>query len=91
MASTRLQSWLVQADRGQTLLLGLISWVLFTIGKHQVKCVPEHAKAYRAKLKVASSVEVPPQTKVIVNCKATQIIKNFGNPYAVAQPANSSW
>ncbi len=66
---------------------------LFTVGEQQVRCVPEHAKATRAKLKLARArrVEVPPHTEVIVSCQATSNVKNFDTPYAIAQPADNSW
>ncbi len=44
---------------------------LFTIREYQVNCVPERAKATGAKLKLARRIEIPAQTEVMVNCKAT--------------------
>ncbi len=53
---------------------------LFTIGKHQVKCVPEHAKVTQTKVKLDTHVELPPYTEVLVSCKA-----------GMTQPAENSW
>ncbi len=99
MAGTKLQLWLVHAKRLiRADFLGAhncdmsLHQKLFTIREHQVKCIPVCAKATRTKLKLARRVEVSPQTEVIVNYKATHLsIKNFGTPYAVAQPGNNSW
>ncbi len=64
---------------------------LFTIGEQQVRCVPEHTKATRAKLKLARCIEVPPHSEVVVKCQATSNVKRFDTPYAIAQPADNRW
>ncbi len=63
----------------------------FTIGEQQVRCVPEHTKVTRAKLKLARRVQVLPHTEVVVKCQATSNVKRFDMPYAIAQPADNSW
>ncbi len=60
------------------------------IGEDQVKCIPENAKAIRVKLKLVRRVKLPPQTEVLVTCKANQSIKDFSTRYAVAQSAENS-
>ena len=64
---------------------------LFTIGKQEIQCIPENIRANYAKLKVARQIQLPPQTEVMVSCKATKGVKYFGTPNAVTQPAESSW
>ncbi len=64
---------------------------LFTIGKQEMHFIPENIRANHAKLKVARRLQLPPQTEVLVSCKATKGIKYFGTPNAVAQPADNSW
>ncbi len=64
---------------------------LFTIGEQKVQCIPENIRANFAKLKVARRKQLPPQTEVLVSCKATPGIKYFGTPHAVVQPTNNSW
>ncbi len=64
---------------------------LFTIRKQEIQCIPENIRANHAKLKVARRIQLPLQTEVLVNCKATKGIKYFGMPNAVVQPADHSW
>ena len=64
---------------------------LFTIGEQKIQCIPENIRTNSAKLKVARRIQLPPQTEVLVSCKATPGIKYFGMPHAVAQPTNNSW
>ncbi len=64
---------------------------LFTIGEQKIQCIPENIRANSAKLKVARHIQLPPQTKVLVSCKAIPGIKYFGTPHAVAQPTDNSW
>ncbi len=64
---------------------------LFTIGEQKIQCIPENIRANSAKLKVARRIQLPPQTEVLVSCKATPGIRYFGMPHAVAQPTNNSW
>ncbi len=56
-----------------------------------MQCVPERVfRANHAKLKAARRIQLPPQTEVMVCCKATKGIKYFGTPSTVAQPADNS-
>ncbi len=64
---------------------------LFTIGEQKIQCIPANIRANSAKLKVARRIQLPPQTEVLVSCKATPGIKYFGIPHAVAQPTDNSW
>ncbi len=64
---------------------------LFMIGEQKIQCIPENIRANSAKLKVAKCIQLPPQTEVLVSCKATPGIKYFGTPHAAAQPTNNSW
>ncbi len=64
---------------------------LFTIGEQKIQCIPENIRANSAKLKVARRIQLPPQTEVLVSCKAAPGIKYFGTPHAVAQPTDNSW
>ncbi len=57
----------------------------------EIQCIPENIRANYAKLKVARWIQLPPQTEVMVSCKATKGAKYFGMPKAVAQPADNSW
>ncbi len=68
-----------------------LSQKLFTIGKQEIRCIPEGVRANHAKLKIARRIELPPQSEVLVSCKAAKSIKYFGTPHAVAQPADNSW
>ncbi len=56
---------------------------LFTIGEEKIQCIPENIRANSAKLKVARHIQLPPQTEVLVSCKAAPGIKYFGTPHAV--------
>ena len=70
----------------------LLRQKLFTIGEQKIQCISENIRANSAKLKVARHIQLPPQTEVLVSCKATPGIKYFGMPHAVAQPAaDNSW
>ncbi len=64
---------------------------LFIIGEQKIQCIPENIRANSAKLKVARRIPLPPQTVVLVSCKAIPGIKYFGTPHAVAQPTDNSW
>ncbi len=64
---------------------------LFTVGKQEIQCIPESIRANHAKLKIARRIQLPPQTEVLVSCKAIKGIKYFGMPNAVAQPVDNSW
>ena len=64
---------------------------LFTIGEQKIECIPENIRANSARLKVARRIQLPPQTEVLVSCKATPGIKYFGRPHTVAQPTDNSW
>ncbi len=72
-----------------SLLLG--NRKLFNIGEQKIQCIPENIRANSDNLTVARRIQLPPQTEVLVNCKATPGIKYFGMPHAVAQPTNNSW
>ncbi len=63
---------------------------LFTIEKQEVQCIPKNIRANYAKLKAARRIQLPPQTEVMVSCKATKGVKYFGTPNAVGQPADNS-
>ncbi len=64
---------------------------LLMIGEQSIQCFPEYIRANSVKLKVARRIQLPPQTEVLVNCKATPGIKYFGVPHAVEQLADNSW
>ncbi len=63
---------------------------LFTIGEQEIQCIPENIQANHAKPKVARRIQLPPQTEVLVSCKATKGIKYVGMPSAAAQPADNA-
>ncbi len=48
---------------------------LFNIGKQEIQCIPENIRANYTKLKVARRIQLPPQTEVMVSCKATKGVK----------------
>ncbi len=69
-----------------------LSQKLFTIREQKIQCIPEGIRANRTKLKAARRIQLPPQSKVLVSCKATKSIKYFGTPHAVVQsPDNCCW
>ncbi len=51
----------------------------------------ENARVKHAKLKLARLVELPPNTEVLVNCRADQGTKYLGMPHMLAQPSGNSW
>ncbi len=102
MAYTRPQLLLVPEKKKPNFIIGAdflaahncdlsLRQKLFTIGEQKVQCIPENIRSNSAKLKVARRIQLPPQTEVLVSCKATSGIKYFGMPHAVAQPTDNSW
>ncbi len=69
----------------------LLRQKLFTVGRDSIRCLPERVRASHARLKLARWVELPPNSEVLVSCKATRSIKHFGTSCAVAQPASNRW
>ena len=65
-----------------------ITHSLFIIG--EIQCIPENVRANHAKLKIARPIELPPQSSVLVSCKATKSAKHFGMPHVVSQPVDNS-
>ncbi len=64
---------------------------LFTVGRDNVRSLPERVRISHTRLKLARPVQLPLHTEVLVSCKATQSIKHFGTSCAVTQPASNSW